>query len=487
MNKFGPDGWDHSNHLCSFGITEAIFGVGIADALGGGLLATGAADALGGAAVGAAGSALTGGNPLTGALTGGLTGGLVGGLGGVVGEATGLGAVGGDALVGAGAGALGSGLTGQNPITGALEGGVGGAVAGLAGTGTSGSPAAGAGGPGVGAGAIAAPASVAPDATAGIGGGFDTGGVPVGTELAASDTTSLNQQLALGASGDTTNTGLAVAGGGQNFGTASDLSQSQLGGLYAQGGGAVPGSAVSGGGGLGGVGGAGSADLSAGGGLASAGSDLIGVPPVPPGAPTATGGAVSGGVGSVIGGVSPSGSLLPGAANVSGGVGSFLGSNANWLLPAAVLGYDALKSNQGLGNIPGYNQLSGEAGQLASQGQQLASYLQSGTLPPGVQTSLNQAATAAQATIKSQYAARGMSGSSAEATDLANVQNTIVSQGANIATQLLQTGISEQNLSAQLYSQILNANLQNDNQLGQALTTLASGAARPTITVNQAG
>ena len=79
-----------------------------------------------------------------------------------------------------------------------------------------------------------------------------------------------------------------------------------------------------------------------------------------------------------------------------------------------------------------------------------------------------------------------MSGSSAEAADIANVQNTLASQGAQIATQLLDTGISESNLSAQLYSQIMGANLQSDQQLGNALTTLAAGAARPTVTVNQA-
>ena len=80
-----------------------------------------------------------------------------------------------------------------------------------------------------------------------------------------------------------------------------------------------------------------------------------------------------------------------------------------------------------------------------------------------------------------------MSGSSAEATDLANAQQTVNSQGTQIAMQLLQQGVNETNLSSQLYAQIMSANLQNDNQLGNALTTLAAGAARPTIAVNSAG
>jgi hypothetical protein len=175
-----------------------------------------------------------------------------------------------------------------------------------------------------------------------------------------------------------------------------------------------------------------------------------------------------------------------GAGGALGGIGHFLGNNASWLLPAGLVGYEGLKSAEGLGNIPGYNQLNAEAGQLASQGSQLQNYLQTGTLPPGVQQSLQQAGQAATASIKSQYASRGMSGSSAEAQDLANVQNQLASQGSQIALQLLDTGVSESNLSAQLYGQIMNANLQSDNQLGSALTTLAAGAARPTVTVNQA-
>jgi hypothetical protein len=104
-----------------------------------------------------------------------------------------------------------------------------------------------------------------------------------------------------------------------------------------------------------------------------------------------------------------------------------------------------------------------------------------------VQGALNNAGAAAQAAIRSQYASRGMSGSSAEATDLANVQSTIAGQGAQIAQQLLQTGVSESNLSAQLYQSIMSANLQQDAQLGTALSTLAGAAARPTVTVNQSG
>ena len=347
--------------------------------LGSDLLGAVAADAIAGAGIGAIGSSLTGGKPLTGALTGGLTGAAIGGLGGFLGDATGLGAVGGDALAGAGAGALGAGLTGQNPIVGGLEGGAGGAVAGLAGSAGSTSGTA-VGGAGASAPGIAAPASISPD--------------PVGAG------------------------GAAGAEGGSPLGNLFDP---QTG---------VP-----------------------------------VTPPIPPG---------SAGAGAATGAAGASSGFL-------GKAGDFLSQHAgSWLLPAGVIGYDALKANQGINNIPGAKQLSNEAAALAGQGQSLQSYLQTGTLPPGVQQSIDQAKTAAVASIKSQYASRGMSGSSAEAQDVAAASERAATSGAQIAQQLLQSGISETQLSSQIYSQLLDANIKNDNLLGGALATLAGAAARPT-------
>lgn len=157
-----------------------------------------------------------------------------------------------------------------------------------------------------------------------------------------------------------------------------------------------------------------------------------------------------------------------------GTLGSFLSNNANILLPAAGLGYQAIQGNQ---TPKGQNQIQGQAAQLNSQGQQLQGYLQNGTLPPGVQQSLTQAADQAKAAIRSQYAARGMSGSSAEAQDLANVDQQVQSQGTNIAMQLLQQGVQETGMSSQLYNTIMNANLQQDQNLGGAISNFASSVA----------
>ena len=171
---------------------------------------------------------------------------------------------------------------------------------------------------------------------------------------------------------------------------------------------------------------------------------------------------------------------IPGAI---GAAGTAISNNPALALGGALIGYDVLKGNQ----VPkGENAINAEATQLGAQATQLQSYLASGTLPPGVATALKQAASSAEAAIRSQYAARGESGSSAEAADLANVQNTIVSQGASIATNLLQQGVNEAGLASQLYGQIMNYSLQSDAQLSGALATLAAASARPT-TVTLAG
>ena len=157
--------------------------------------------------------------------------------------------------------------------------------------------------------------------------------------------------------------------------------------------------------------------------------------------------------------------------------GSYLAANPALGLGGALIGYDLLKGNQ----VPkGENAISNTATELGQQATQLQSYLTSGTLPPGVQTALTQAGAAAKAAIRSQFAAAGNTGSSAETAALANVDNTIVAQGVNIATNLLSQGVSEANLATGLYGEIMQTSLTEDAQLSSALGTLAAAAARPT-------
>ena len=117
--------------FCEFGIGEAILGSSLASIFAGGLtdLGVGASTAsflggvgsgaLTGAGIGSIGSAITGGDPGTGALTGALTGGATGGAAGA-----GLG-TGAQAAVGGIAGLAGAELTGGNPFFGAITGAAG--------------------------------------------------------------------------------------------------------------------------------------------------------------------------------------------------------------------------------------------------------------------------------------------------------------------------------------------------------------------------
>ena len=172
----------------------------------------------------------------------------------------------------------------------------------------------------------------------------------------------------------------------------------------------------------------------------------------------------------------------PTLANITKAVGGNLGP----LVSGGGLAAAALKGNT---PFPGQTQLSQTADQLATQGKTLSSYLTSGTLPAGVQASLTQAANAAKASIRSQYAQRGMTGSDAEARDLANVDTGVISQGADIATKLLAQGVSESGMSTQLYDTIMRTSMAEDASLGNALTGFAQSLAssgKP-ITLNITG
>ena len=153
---------------------------------------------------------------------------------------------------------------------------------------------------------------------------------------------------------------------------------------------------------------------------------------------------------------------------------SFLGKNPSMLLGGAGLAKSLMAKNN---PVAGQNALELQALQQQVQGTQLQSYLSTGTLPPGVQASLDQAHAASAATIKSQYAARGQSGSSAEAQDLNNLAQNISGQGAQIATQLLQTGIQESNMSSAIYEKLMQAQIQQDSNLSGAIANFAGALA----------
>lgn len=155
-------------------------------------------------------------------------------------------------------------------------------------------------------------------------------------------------------------------------------------------------------------------------------------------------------------------------------------ANSNLILPAVGMGLTALHGNQAL---PGEKALEATAKQEAAQGSQLQSYLQSGTLPPGIDAGLRSASEAAKASLRSMFAQRGMSGSSSEVEALASVDQTTQAQGAQIALNLLDRGLADSQMSTGIYRILMEKAMQDDAQLGAAFgnfgAALAGGTPRP--------
>ena len=161
------------------------------------------------------------------------------------------------------------------------------------------------------------------------------------------------------------------------------------------------------------------------------------------------------------------------------GIGSYLMKNPTLALSGAGLAANLLRGQQ----KPQYSaQLEAQAQQLQQQGAQLSNYLSSGTLPPGIGAALQSAHDSGAASIRAMYANRGMSGSSAEMQDLANLNQATVSQGANIASSLLSTGVSEQQFASGLYQNLMTVSMQQDvalsNAIGGFTNALAGGYAK---------
>lgn len=466
--------------LSSIGIGGTLLGTSVATDIGGALL---------GAGLGAGEGAITGGDPLLGALTGGATGFLGPVAGGAIGEAVpGLAGTAANALGGALVGAGASGITGGNPLFGALEGAAGpllssvapdlfgtsGATATTPDMGTTGTPATPMAGGGM---AAVAPTTGTPISGAGV--SAAGAAAPAGTGLDAASSGLLNMGD-FGAT-DVSSTITPALGGAPSAATSTPFGTSADASIAAGG----PPLALPGGGGIGG---------------GAGGTSGVGGPPnIPLGnvgnyAATAASGQpfnVVGPTGTDLGTVTPEGGGggggLFGGGSSGGGIGGAISSlthNPLALLAGGGLLYDLMSQP----NLPSVSSsiapISGTANQLTTQGSQLASYLQSGNLPPGAQQAINSAAAAAKAQIMSRYASMGGGAetSSAAQQELANVDTVAATQGVQIAQQLLQTGISESQLGSQLYTELLNATLQQDQATGGAIANFASAMVPRTVT-----
>jgi len=106
-----------------------------------------------------------------------------------------------------------------------------------------------------------------------------------------------------------------------------------------------------------------------------------------------------------------------------------------------------------------------------------------------VQASINAATQAGETAIRSKYAQMGVApGSSQEVQDIAYLKQNAAVQGATLADQLLQQGITETQLSGQLYNYLVQANVAQNQQTGAAISALAAAlAGGPTIKIGGSG
>lgn len=446
--------WRSHERKRHFGIVSAPLIAGLVDAG----LSAGVADVAGtalvGAGLGAGTSALTGGNIGFGALTGGLTGGALGGLGGaggIVDSATGLGAVGSDVLIGAGAGALGNAITGQNVGTGALGGAVSGGIAGLSATTPSGAAA---GSPTAGGasaiGSAAPPGAGSIDLTA-----ADFATSPSAGSFSNVSASGVNQALGNG-TGATSALGLAPSalsdpapgfyGGGVSGANAPSALSDPLPGYY------------------GGTGAGGAASPSAlsppAAGTYGAGAGAAGATGA--NAPFNYDNSTTGGILNSLGVTTP--------GQDPGAFATGIAKNPGALVGAAGLGYNLLKGN----SVPDQSKLEGQAQQLSTQGKELASYLQSGQLPAGAQAALSQATNAAKASVRSNFASQGLSGSQQEAQALQQIDLNAAQQQFSIADKLLTQGLDETKLSSSIYSDLLKVNQEQTKDTGSAIANFAA-------------
>lgn len=150
------------------------------------------------------------------------------------------------------------------------------------------------------------------------------------------------------------------------------------------------------------------------------------------------------------------------------------------------LGYNLLKGQQPTPNV---SALQGQAGKLAGEGANLESYIQTGQLPPGLQANIDQATKAAKAHVISNYAAQGQSTdpahNSALAQELSAIDMAAVGQAGKMATDLLQAGMKETDMSNQLYQYLVSLDQKQAENQGKAIANFAAALApKNTFTLN---
>ena len=151
----------------------------------------------------------------------------------------------------------------------------------------------------------------------------------------------------------------------------------------------------------------------------------------------------------------------------------FIGDNYKWMLPALGIGYSALQSNK---PVPGEGQMQAYAQRMGQMGNQLTDPLMTGQLPPGYQSAFDRMQQSAEAAIKSKYAKMGISGSSMERSELANVPQQIETQKLQFAQTLATQGMQAMGLGGTAYNNIAQHTISQDKMLSDALARFGAAA-----------
>src|SRR5215472_2327649 len=188
--------------------------------------------------------------------------------------------------------------------------------------------------------------------------------------------------------------------------------------------------------------------------------------------------------------------VAPFAETSTGGIGGFFKNNAG-LLSLLGLGVGgqllspAISKGLGLNKVPGSENLTGVAqteaniaGGQAATGAALEQPLATGVLPAAQQTALDKATNDAIGTIRGKYALLGMSGSTSEMSAIDDVKQRAATQQVQMETELfnagntaLATAQSALGLEESIYSTLLQTQLAQDQQLGNAISGFANALA----------
>lgn len=180
-------------------------------------------------------------------------------------------------------------------------------------------------------------------------------------------------------------------------------------------------------------------------------------------------------------------SALPASTASTGGLwdkaGSLWDKYGNAALAVAPV---AMSVMGGQGEYDAQNKLQAQADQMGAQGQEMLANLRSGQLPSALQGSFDQMLASEQASIRSRYASMGLAGSTMEAQDLAAADARVKGMLADQVQSMMQTGMQLTGASSNIYSNILQQNMQSDAELAQ-LIAAAAGSLGPVRSARTGG